>query len=92
MVLAYQLLNVAPVLLRIPGLPQKIFPCQKAYVDFTQMLIDKHKETWNPAYIRDFTDAFLKEMAKVGREQQNLRILGQFLYFFKLVHRSWLRL
>ncbi|NP_001182486.1 cytochrome P450 2D49 [Gallus gallus] len=66
-----QLLNVAPVLLRIPGLPQKIFPCQKAYVDFTQMLIDKHKETWNPAYIRDFTDAFLKEMAKGKEAEEN---------------------
>uniref|UniRef100_A0A669Q1J2 Cytochrome P450 family 2 subfamily D member 6 n=1 Tax=Phasianus colchicus TaxID=9054 RepID=A0A669Q1J2_PHACC len=67
-----ELLHVAPILLRIPGLPQKIFRCQKEYIDFTEMLIDKHKETWNPAYTRDFTDAFLKEMTKVGRDQQNL--------------------
>ncbi|NXJ09542.1 CP2DH protein, partial [Odontophorus gujanensis] len=59
-----QLLNAVPILLRIPGLPQKVFPCQKEYIDYTEELIDKHRETWNPADIRDFTDAFLKEMAK----------------------------
>lgn len=92
MVLACQLLHVAPILLRIPGLPQKIFRSQKEYIDFTEVLIEKHRETWNPAYTRDFTDAFLKEMAKVWRDQQNLTVLRQFPYFFKLVDRSWLHL
>ncbi|XP_021238262.1 cytochrome P450 2D17 [Numida meleagris] len=66
-----QLLNVAPILLRIPGLTQKIFRWQKAYTDFTEKLIDKHKESWNPAYTRDFTDAFLKEMAKGKEAEEN---------------------
>lgn len=92
MVLACQLLHVVPILLRIPGLPQKIFRNQKEYIDFTEVLIEKHRETWNPAYTRDFTDAFLKEMAKVQRDQQNLTDLRQFLLFFKLVDRSWLHL
>lgn len=88
MVLAYQFLNVMPILLRIPGLPQKVFHGQKAYMDFIDVLIQKHMETWNPEYTRDFTDAFLKEMSKVGRDQQNLRAQEQFLYFFELVDES----
>ncbi|XP_072193255.1 cytochrome P450 2D6 [Excalfactoria chinensis] len=66
-----QLLNVVPILLRIPGLPQKIFQCQKEYVNFVEKLIYKHKETWNPAYTRDFIDAFLKEMAKGKEAEEN---------------------
>ncbi|NXL94119.1 CP2DK protein, partial [Alectura lathami] len=66
-----QLLNVVPILLRIPGLPQKVFRWQKAYMDFTGALIDKHKETWDPAYTRDFTDVFLKEMAKGKEAEEN---------------------
>lgn len=66
LVLASQLLNVMPFLLRIPGMPQKVFRGQKAFMDFIDVLIDKHMQTWNPAYIQDFTDAFLKEMEKVG--------------------------
>ncbi|NXK55042.1 CP2D3 protein, partial [Chauna torquata] len=66
-----QLLNVVPVLLRIPGLPQKVFQGQKAYMDFIDVLINKHTETWNPAYIQDFTDAFLKEMGKGKDAEEN---------------------
>ena len=66
LVLTSQLLNVVPILLRIPGVPQKVFRGQKAFMDFIDVLIDKHMQTWNPDDIRDFTDAFLKEMAKVG--------------------------
>lgn len=66
LVLTSQLLNVVPILLRIPGVPQKVFRGQKAFMDFIDVLIDKHIKTWNPADVRDFTDAFLKEMKKVG--------------------------
>ncbi|NWX05525.1 CP2D3 protein, partial [Caloenas nicobarica] len=76
-----QLLNMMPILLRIPGLPQIVFRGQKELMDFTDMLIHKHMETWNPAYIRDFTDAFLKEMKKgkaaeeSGFNYNNLRLV-----------------
>lgn len=66
LVLTSQLLNVVPILLRIPGLSQKLFRGQKEFMNFIDVLIHKHVETWNPAYTRDFTDAFLKEMKKVG--------------------------
>ncbi|NXF75975.1 CP2DH protein, partial [Sclerurus mexicanus] len=66
-----QLLNVVPILLRVPGLPQKVFQAQKAFMDFIDVLIDKHMETWNPAYTRDLTDAFLKEMEKSKAAEEN---------------------
>ncbi|KFU99633.1 Cytochrome P450 2D17, partial [Tauraco erythrolophus] len=66
-----QLLNVVPILLRIPGVPQKVFREQKAFMDFIDVLIDKHRETWNPAHIRDLTDAFLKEMEKGKEAEKN---------------------
>ena len=90
LVLTSQILNVVPILLRIPGVPQKVFRGQKEFMDFVDVLIDKHMETWNPAYTRDFTDAFLKEMKKVRWHQQNRRVWGQFLCLLKLVNRSWL--
>ncbi|NWX41370.1 CP2DH protein, partial [Steatornis caripensis] len=81
-----QLLNVVPILLRIPGVPQKAFRAQKAFMDFIDVLIDKHMETWNPAYTRDFTDAFLKEMKKgkaaeeSGFNYNNLRLVTADLF------------
>ncbi|NXL51205.1 CP2DH protein, partial [Podilymbus podiceps] len=81
-----QLLNVVPILLHIPGVPQKVFRGQKAFMDFIDMLIDKHMKTWNPADIRDFTDAFLKEMekGKVAEERgfnyNNLRLVTADLF------------
>ncbi|XP_009577930.1 PREDICTED: cytochrome P450 2D17 [Fulmarus glacialis] len=81
-----QLLNEVPILLRIPGVSQKVFRGQKAFMDFIDVLIDKHMETWNPAYIRDFTDAFLKEMEKgkaaeeSGFNYNNLRLVTADLF------------
>ncbi|NXQ92211.1 CP2D3 protein, partial [Nyctibius grandis] len=81
-----QLLNVMPILLRIPGVPQKAFRGQKALMDFIDVLIKKHTETWNPAHIRDFTDAFLKEMEKGkaaeerGFHYNNLRLVTADLF------------
>ncbi|NWS16813.1 CP2D3 protein, partial [Pachyramphus minor] len=66
-----ELLNVVPILVRIPGLAQKVFQGQKAFMDFIDVLIDKHRETWNPAYTRDLTDAFLKEMEKGKAAEEN---------------------
>ncbi|NXP25609.1 CP2DH protein, partial [Scytalopus superciliaris] len=81
-----QLLNVVPILVRIPGLPQKVFQAQKAFMDFVDVLIDKHMKTWNPAYTRDLTDAFLKEMEKgkaaeeKGFHYNNLRLVTADLF------------
>ncbi|XP_051492936.1 cytochrome P450 2D17-like [Apus apus] len=58
------LLNEVPILLRVPGVVQNACRGQRAFMDFIDVLIEKHKETWNPAHIRDLTDAFLKEMEK----------------------------
>ncbi|NWI51924.1 CP2DH protein, partial [Calyptomena viridis] len=66
-----QLLNEVPILMRIPGVPQKVFRDQKAFMDFIDVLIDKHMKTWNPAYTRDFTDVFLKEMEKGKAAEEN---------------------
>uniref|UniRef100_A0A8C6NF04 Uncharacterized protein n=1 Tax=Melopsittacus undulatus TaxID=13146 RepID=A0A8C6NF04_MELUD len=81
-----QLLNVVPILLRIPGVPQNVFRKQKAFMDFIDVLIDKHMKTWNPDDIRDFTDAFLKEMEKgeeaekSGFNYNNLRLVTADLF------------
>ncbi|KAK2544197.1 cytochrome P450 2D14 [Columba livia] len=81
-----QLLNVVPILLHIPGLLQKVFRGQKEFTDFTDMLVHKHMETWNPAYTRDFTDEFLKEMKKgkaaeeSGFNYNNLRLVTTDLF------------
>ncbi|RLW00124.1 hypothetical protein DV515_00009025 [Chloebia gouldiae] len=60
-----QLLNVVPILVRIPGVPQKIFRAQTELMDFIDVVLDKHMKTWDPAYTRDITDVFLKEMEKI---------------------------
>lgn len=57
---------MVPILVRIPGVAQKVFQAQKEFMDFIDVAIDKHVKTWDPAYTRDITDVFLKEMEKVG--------------------------
>ncbi|NXG79203.1 CP2DE protein, partial [Baryphthengus martii] len=66
-----QLLNVVPVLLHLPGVSQKVFRGQKAFMDFIDVLIERHMQTRNPDHIRDFTDAFLKEMEKGKAAEEN---------------------
>ncbi|NXU64700.1 CP2D3 protein, partial [Horornis vulcanius] len=66
-----QLLNVVPVLLRIPGVPQKVFRAQKELINFIDLVTDKHMKTWDPAYTRDLTDVFLKEMEKGKAAEEN---------------------
>ncbi|KAM7023457.1 cytochrome P450 2D17-like isoform 2-T2 [Passerculus sandwichensis] len=76
-----QLLNVVPILVRIPGVAQNIFRAQKEFMDFIDEAIDKHVKTWDPAYTRDITDVFLKEMEKGkaaeedGFQYNNLRLV-----------------
>ncbi|KAF7460012.1 Hypothetical predicted protein [Marmota monax] len=59
-------LNVVPVLLRIPGLPGRVFRAQKAFKAMVDELLEEHRMTWDPAQPpRDLTDAFLVEVEKV---------------------------
>ncbi|NXF85017.1 CP2DE protein, partial [Eubucco bourcierii] len=81
-----QLLNAVPILLRIPGVIQKVFGEQKAFMNYIDVFINKHMETWDPDHTRDFTDVFLKEMKK-GKEAEengftydNLRLVAADLF------------
>uniref|UniRef100_A0A452HZN6 Uncharacterized protein n=1 Tax=Gopherus agassizii TaxID=38772 RepID=A0A452HZN6_9SAUR len=65
-----QLLIVVPWLLHIPGVPWSIFRSQKEVLYFTDELVKEHRTTWNLTQKRDFTNAFLQEIEKVGGEQQ----------------------
>uniref|UniRef100_A0A8C0XKX2 Uncharacterized protein n=1 Tax=Castor canadensis TaxID=51338 RepID=A0A8C0XKX2_CASCN len=72
-----------PVLLRIPGLPGKVFPGQKAFFVLLDELLTEHRMTWDPAQPpRDLTDAFLAEVEKAKGNQpessfndENLRMV-----------------
>lgn len=44
-----QVLNAVPILLRIPGLPDKVFPGQKAFMDLLDELLTEHRMSWDPA-------------------------------------------
>ncbi|XP_038198689.1 cytochrome P450 2D20 isoform X1 [Arvicola amphibius] len=60
-----ELLNAVPVLLRIPGLPGKVFPKVTEFMDSLDKILIEHKKTWDPAQPpRDLTDAFLTEIEK----------------------------
>ncbi|XP_004845535.2 cytochrome P450 2D17-like isoform X1 [Heterocephalus glaber] len=60
-----KVLNSVPILLRIPGLPGKVFPGHKAFVDLLDELLTEYRMAWDPAQPpRDLTDTFLTEMEK----------------------------
>ncbi|KAJ6656330.1 hypothetical protein lerEdw1_003833 [Lerista edwardsae] len=59
-----QLLQVVPLLMSIPGLAEKVFQHQKDFLAYIEELLSEHRETWEPSYTRDITDAFLEEMEK----------------------------
>ncbi|XP_016159897.1 PREDICTED: cytochrome P450 2D14 [Ficedula albicollis] len=81
-----QFLNVVPILLRIPGVPQRAFRAQSELMDFIDVIIQKHMKTYDPAYTRDITDVFLKEMEKGkaaeenGFHYKNLRLVAMDLF------------
>ncbi|XP_052016279.1 cytochrome P450 2D3 isoform X2 [Apodemus sylvaticus] len=60
-----EVLNTFPILLRIPGLADKVFSGQKAFFTIVDKLVTEHKRTWDPDQPpRDLTEAFLAEMEK----------------------------
>ncbi|VTJ92296.1 Hypothetical predicted protein [Marmota monax] len=90
-------LNVVPVLLRIPGLPGWVFPAQKAFKAMVDELLVEHRMTWDPAQPpRDLTDAFLAEVEKAkgnpesSFNDENLRIMVLDLFTAGMVTTSML--
>uniref|UniRef100_G1T2D2 Cytochrome P450 n=1 Tax=Oryctolagus cuniculus TaxID=9986 RepID=G1T2D2_RABIT len=58
-------LNMIPILLRIPGLVDKVFRGQKAFMALLDELVTEHRMTRDPAQPpRDLTDAFLDQVEK----------------------------
>ncbi|XP_028934976.1 cytochrome P450 2D14 [Ornithorhynchus anatinus] len=57
-----QILNAVPWLVTIPGLPQRIFRAQKAFITLLDTFIEEHKKTRDPALPRDLTDAYLEQV------------------------------
>ncbi|XP_047404167.1 cytochrome P450 2D14-like isoform X1 [Sciurus carolinensis] len=88
-------LNVVPVLLRIPGLPGRVFPAQKAFMALLDELLTEHRMTRDPAQPpRDLTDAFLAEVEKAkgnpesSFNDENLRIVVADLFTAGMVTTS----
>ncbi|XP_069855786.1 cytochrome P450 2D6-like isoform X2 [Dipodomys merriami] len=89
------LLNAVPVLLRIPGLPGKVFASQKAFMDLVDELLAEHKVTRDAAEPpRDLTDAFLAEVEKAkgnpdsSFNEDNLRLVVADLFTAGMVSTS----
>ncbi|XP_051016017.1 cytochrome P450 2D3-like [Acomys russatus] len=60
-----EVLNLFPVLLRVPGLVDKVFPTRKVFRAMLEKLLSEHKMTWDPAQPpQDLIDAFLAEVEK----------------------------
>ncbi|XP_057647823.1 cytochrome P450 2D20 [Chionomys nivalis] len=67
-----ELLNAVPALLRIPGLPDKVFPKVTEFMNSLDKMLIEHKKTWDPVQPpRDLTDAFLTEMEKAKGNSDN---------------------
>ncbi|XP_048210486.1 cytochrome P450 2D17-like [Perognathus longimembris pacificus] len=89
------LVNVVPALLRIPGLPGKVFPGQKAFMALLDGLLTEHSMTRDPHEPpRDLTDAFLAEVEKAkgnpesSFNEDNLRVVVADLFTAGMVTTS----
>ncbi|XP_029425013.1 cytochrome P450 2D3-like isoform X1 [Nannospalax galili] len=90
-----EMLNAFPMFLRIPGLADKVFPGQKAFMAMLDELLTEHKMTWDPAQpLRDLTDAYMAEMEKAKENPEssfndpNLRLVVSDLFSAGLVTTS----
>ncbi|XP_037015992.2 cytochrome P450 2D17 [Artibeus jamaicensis] len=90
-----EVLNLVPVLLRIPRLAAKLFAGQKAFMDMMDELITEHRMTWDPTQPpRDLTDAFLDEVEKAkgnpesSFNDENLRMVVSDLFSAGMVTTS----
>uniref|UniRef100_A0A8C0JFE5 Uncharacterized protein n=1 Tax=Chelonoidis abingdonii TaxID=106734 RepID=A0A8C0JFE5_CHEAB len=64
-----QILDLMPWLLYIPGPHHNIFQPYIDTFDILREIVKKHKETRDPGFTRDFIDAFLEEIEKVGGDR-----------------------
>ncbi|XP_048210423.1 cytochrome P450 2D17-like isoform X2 [Perognathus longimembris pacificus] len=90
-----EFLNAVPALLRIPGLPGKVFPGQKAFMALLDGLLTEHSMTRDPHEPpRDLTDAFLAEVEKAkgnpesSFNEDNLRVVVADLFSAGMVTTS----
>ncbi|XP_058160700.1 cytochrome P450 2J2-like [Dasypus novemcinctus] len=60
-----QLYNIFPWIMKfLPGPHQTLFRNWEKLKLFVSHMIEEHKRDWNPAEMRDFIDAYLREIAK----------------------------
>ncbi|XP_006980354.2 cytochrome P450 2D3-like [Peromyscus maniculatus bairdii] len=90
-----EILNTFPILLRIPGLVDKVFPGQKTFMAMVDNLVNEHRKTRDPAQPpRDLTDAFLAEVEKAKGNPEssfndaNLRLVVSDLFGAGMVTSS----
>lgn len=63
-----QLYNIFPRILQyLPGSHQTLFRNWRKLQLFVSDIVNNHRRDWDPDEPRDFIDAFLTEMTKVGR-------------------------
>ncbi|XP_052016271.1 cytochrome P450 2D10 isoform X1 [Apodemus sylvaticus] len=89
------ILNSFPILLRIPGLADKVFRDQKTFMAILVNLLTKNRTTWDPAQPpRNLTDAFLAEIEKAkgnpesSFNDENLRMVAGDLFTAGMVTTS----
>ncbi|XP_014648828.1 PREDICTED: cytochrome P450 2D14-like [Ceratotherium simum simum] len=90
-----QVVHAIPVLLHIPGLVDKAFPAQRAFMALVDELVAENRMTRDPAQPpRDLTDAFLDEVEKAkgnpesSFNDENLRLVVTDLFFAGIVTTS----
>ncbi|XP_037053590.1 cytochrome P450 2D28-like [Peromyscus leucopus] len=90
-----QVLNMFPILLRIPGLADKVFQGQKNLAAMLEDLLTEHRKTQDPEQPpRDLTDAFLAEVEKAkgnpesSFNDENLRVVVSELFAAGIVSTS----
>ncbi|KAM7182450.1 cytochrome P450 2D15-like [Macrochelys suwanniensis] len=66
-----QTLNMMPWLLYIPGPQHNIFQPYTDSFDILREIVKEHKETRDPAFTRDFIDAFLEEIEKAKMDPES---------------------
>ncbi|XP_051016036.1 cytochrome P450 2D10-like [Acomys russatus] len=90
-----EVLNAFPVLLRVPGLAEKVLQNQRTLMAMVDHLLMENRTTWDPAQPpRNLTDAFLNEVEKAkgnpesSFNDKNLRMVVADLFTAGMVTTS----